>query len=120
MNLTPSQRWLLEHVRECDGAEIPATYWPEAEALAQKGLVTVSQARGPDQNFKRVTPTKTNACTRPLIANPEVLKKMAGEEFTEPLNDAEVENLCNQVLEYISDSNVVWDAIYDWYENNKG
>lgn len=51
--LNDSQRELLDHIVDCDGAEIHSESWDDAEVLVKLGWITLSGARGPGKQWKR-------------------------------------------------------------------
>lgn len=44
---------MLDAIKETNGAEIQIDDWPVAEALAQRGLITLGPARGPFRAWRR-------------------------------------------------------------------
>lgn len=58
MELNQEQKELFEAMMETDGMECPEPWWEDAEALVKAGLASLSSARGPEKNWKRLTPLR--------------------------------------------------------------
>lgn len=57
------EEWMLDMVRECNGAEIQRDDWPVAESLVAAGKIYLGRARGPGGDWRRAGLTAEEART---------------------------------------------------------